>query len=58
MPLSDWVAQRTLAVLTAMAGAEPAWPWDGIAEHVPDDVVAEAERFLMEHTAMRDEGVA
>lgn len=59
MSLPDWLARRSVAVLSAMAGAEPAWPWDAKPdpEPLPDDIVAEAERYLMEHSAMRDEGV-
>ena len=53
--LPDWFAMRTTAVLEALAGIEnPERPWDAQDPDLDADVVAEAEAYLIAHSAMRD----
>ena len=55
MPLQDWFARRTTAVLEAIAGIEePERPWDARPSEVDPDIAAEAEAYLIAHSAMRD----
>lgn len=52
MALPDWVALHSYKELAG----DPAWPWDeSPADDGPaPDVVAEAEEYLRQHSALRE----
>lgn len=53
MPLGEWVQQRVMAVLHAIARANVTWPWD--AEPMPTDTeMSLARKVLAERSAIRD----
>lgn len=53
MPLGEWIAQRSMAVLHALAGGTAVWPWD--VEPAPTDAeMSLARKVLTERSAIRD----